>query len=222
MSVQKVTAGDQTWSVSCPSCPCSLCSPLVSTSSPPTTATNMWTYLTRSALPCVVLGVSTSMFVVGIVHVCGGQCTCVCLHTCTYVYVLLLYTYVQYQSLPFVTYIQSFMATLMVVPSPLLGSVSMKACTLHLSLLRPPLPADYRIRFNFRGVKCLWRAVYILPADYVVITNRKDPTLSRPRREDGEPIKQIILPHTQLRGGGGGGRCPGGHRGQFTPGLQCP
>ena len=30
------------------------------------------------------------MFVVGIVHVCGGQCTCVCLHTCTYVYVLLL------------------------------------------------------------------------------------------------------------------------------------
>ena len=79
-----------------PSCPCSLCSPLVSTSSPPTTATNMWTYLTRSALPCVVLGVSTHMFVVGIVHVCGGQCTCVCLHTCTYVYVLLLYTYLQY------------------------------------------------------------------------------------------------------------------------------
>ena len=27
VSVQKVTAGDQTWSVSCPSCPCSLCSP---------------------------------------------------------------------------------------------------------------------------------------------------------------------------------------------------
>ena len=104
MSVQKVTAGDQTWSVSCPSCPCSLCSPLVSTSSPPTTATNMWTYLTRSALPCVVLGVSTHMFVVGTVHVCGGQCTCVCLHTCTYVYVLLLYTYLQYSSLPFVTY----------------------------------------------------------------------------------------------------------------------
>ena len=96
VSVQKVTAGDQTWSVSCPSCSCSLCSPLVSTSSPPTTATNMWTYLTRSALPCVVLGVSTSMFVVGIVHVCGGQCTCVCLHTCAYVYVLLLYTYLQY------------------------------------------------------------------------------------------------------------------------------
>ena len=96
VSMQKVTAGDQTWSVSCPSCPCSLCSPLVSTSSPPTTATNMWTYLTRSALPCVVLGVSTHMFVVGIVHVCGGQCTCVCLHTCTYVYVLLLYTYLQY------------------------------------------------------------------------------------------------------------------------------
>ena len=97
VSVQKVTAGDQTWSVSCPSCSCSLCSPLVSTSSPPTPATNMWTYLTRSALPCVVLGgVSTRMFVVGIVHVCGGQCTCVCLHTCTYVYVLLLYTYVQY------------------------------------------------------------------------------------------------------------------------------
>ena len=47
------------------------------------------TYLTRSALPCVVLGMSTHMFVVGIVHVCGGQCTCVCLHTCTYVYVLL-------------------------------------------------------------------------------------------------------------------------------------
>ena len=40
---------------------------------------------------------------------------------------------------------------------------------------------------------------------HVVITNRKDPTLSRPRREDGEPIKQIILPHTQLRGGGGAG-----------------
>ena len=96
VSVQKVTAGDQTWSVSCPSCPCSLCSPLVSTSSPPTTATNMWTYLTRSALPCVVLGASTYMFVMGIVHVCGGQCTCVCLHTCTYVYVLLLYTYIQY------------------------------------------------------------------------------------------------------------------------------
>ena len=96
VSVQKVTAGDQTWSVSCPSCPCSLCSPLVSTSSPPTTATNMWTYLTRSALLCVVLGVSTHMFVVGIVRVCGGQCTCVCLHTCTYVYVLLLYTYLQY------------------------------------------------------------------------------------------------------------------------------
>ena len=94
VSVQKVTAGDQTWFVSCPSR--SLCSPLVSTSSPPTTATNMWTYLTRSALPCVVLGVSTHMFVVGIVHVCGGQCTCVCLHTCTYVYVLLLYTYLQY------------------------------------------------------------------------------------------------------------------------------
>ncbi len=37
VSVQKVTAGDQTWSVSCPSCPCSLCSPLVSRSSPPTT-----------------------------------------------------------------------------------------------------------------------------------------------------------------------------------------
>ena len=85
VSVQKVTAGDQTWSVSCPSCPCSLCSPLVSTSSPPMTTTNMWTYLTRSALPCVVLGVSASMFVVGIVHVCGGQCTCVCLHTCTHV-----------------------------------------------------------------------------------------------------------------------------------------
>ena len=77
VSVQKVTVGDQTWSVSCPSCPCCLCSPLVSTSSPPTTATNVWTYLTRSALPCVVLGVSTHMFVVGIVHVCGGQCTCV-------------------------------------------------------------------------------------------------------------------------------------------------
>ena len=104
-----------------------------------------------------------------------------------------------------ICYIQLFMATLMVTPSPLLGSVSMKACTLHLSLLRPPLPADYRIRFNFRRVKLLWRAVYILPADYVVITNRKDPTLSRPRREDGEPIKQIILPHTQLRGGRGGG-----------------
>ena len=28
VSVQKVTAGDQTWSVSHPSCPCSLCSPL--------------------------------------------------------------------------------------------------------------------------------------------------------------------------------------------------
>ena len=83
VSVQKVTAGDQTWSVSCPSCPCSLCVPLVSTSSPSTTATNMWTYLTRSAWPCVVLSVSTHMFVVGIVHVCGGQCTCVCLHTCT-------------------------------------------------------------------------------------------------------------------------------------------
>ena len=51
-----------------------------------------------------------------------------------------------------ICYIQSFMATLMVAPSPLLGSVSMKACTLHLSLLRPPLPADYRIRFNFRGL----------------------------------------------------------------------
>ena len=54
-----------------------------------------------------------------------------------------------------ICYIQSFMATLMVTPSPLLGSVSMKACTLHLSLLRPPLPADYRIRFNFHGVKLL-------------------------------------------------------------------
>ena len=58
-----------------------------------------------------------------------------------------------------ICYIQSFMATLMVAPSPLLGSVSMKACTLHLSLLRPPLPADYYIRFvtfaglNFCGVK---------------------------------------------------------------------
>ena len=51
-----------------------------------------------------------------------------------------------------ICYIQSFMATLMVAPSPLLGSVSMKACTLHLSLLRPPLPADYRIRFNSCGV----------------------------------------------------------------------
>ena len=29
-----------------------------------------------------------------------------------------------------ICYIQSFMATLMVAPSPLLGSVSMKACTL--------------------------------------------------------------------------------------------
>ena len=97
VSVQKVTAGDQTWPVSSSFCPCSLYSPLVSTSSPPTTATNMWTYLTRSALPCVVLGVSTHMFVVGIVHVCGGQCTCVWLHTCTvYVYVLLLYKYLQY------------------------------------------------------------------------------------------------------------------------------
>ena len=109
VSVQKVTAGDQTWSVSCPSCPCSLCSPLVSTSSPPTTATNTWTYLTRSALPCVVLGVSTHMFVVGIVHVCGGQCTCVCLHTCTYVYVLLLYTYVPTVLIFATCYIQSFM-----------------------------------------------------------------------------------------------------------------
>ena len=54
-----------------------------------------------------------------------------------------------------ICYIQSFMATLMVSPSPLLGSVSMKACTLHLSLLRPPLPADYHIRFNFCGVKLL-------------------------------------------------------------------
>ena len=52
-----------------------------------------------------------------------------------------------------ICYIQSFMATLMVTPSPLLGSVSMKACTLHLSLLRPPLPADYRIHFNFHRVK---------------------------------------------------------------------
>ena len=76
--------------------PAPLCSPLVSTSSPPMTAANMWTYLTRSALPCVVLDVSTYMFVVGIVHVCGGQCTCGYLHTCTYVYVLLLYIYLQY------------------------------------------------------------------------------------------------------------------------------
>ena len=90
MSVQKVTAGDQTCSVFCPSCPCSLCSPLVSASSPPMTATNMWTYLTSSALPCVVLGVSTSMFVVGIVHMCveGSLHVCVCIHVhmCMYCY----------------------------------------------------------------------------------------------------------------------------------------
>ena len=107
MSVQKVTAGDQTWSVSCPSCPCSLCSPLVSTSSPPTTATNMWTYLTRLALPCVVLGVSTCMFVVGIVHVCEGQCTCACLYTCTYVYVAIVH--IRTVLIFAICYIQSFM-----------------------------------------------------------------------------------------------------------------
>ena len=45
-----------------------------------------------------MLGVSTHMFVVGIVHVCGGQCTCVCvcIHVHMCMYVLLLYTYLQY------------------------------------------------------------------------------------------------------------------------------
>ena len=42
-----------------------------------------------------------------------------------------------------ICYIQSFMATLMVTPSPLLGSVSMKACTLHLSFAG----------LNFRGFR---------------------------------------------------------------------
>ena len=109
VSVQKVTAGDQTWSISCPSCPYSLCSPLVSTSSPPTTATNMWTYLTRSALSCVVLGVSTHMFVVGIVHVCGGQCTCVCLHTCTYICVCIAIVHIPTVLIFAICYIQSCM-----------------------------------------------------------------------------------------------------------------
>ena len=89
MSVQKVTAGDQTWSVSCPSCPCSLCSPLVSTSSPPTTATNMWTYLTGQL--CLVwcwvyqltcLWWVLYMCVEGSVHVC----VCIHVHMCMYCY----------------------------------------------------------------------------------------------------------------------------------------
>ena len=57
-----------------------------------------------------------------------------------------------------ICYIQSFMATLMVAPSPLLGSVSMKACTLHLSHSDPhyPLTTVYALTFaglNFCGVK---------------------------------------------------------------------
>ena len=153
VSVQKVAAGDQTWSVSCPSCPCSLCSPLVSTSSPPTTATNMWTYLTRSALPCVVLSTSTCMFVVGIYCTCVWRAVYMCVFAYMYICVCIAIVHIRTVLIFAICYIQSFMATLMVAPSPLLGSVSMKACTLHLSLLRPPLPADYRIRFNFHRVK---------------------------------------------------------------------
>ena len=148
VSVQKVTAGDQTWSVSCPSCPCSLCSPLVSTSSPPTTATNMWTYLTK--VSSALCGVGRVNF-----HVCGGYLLYMCVFAYMYICVCIAIVHIRTVLIFAICYIQSFMATLMVAPSPLLGSVSMKACTLHLSLLRPPLPADYRIRFNFRRVKLL-------------------------------------------------------------------
>ena len=60
---------------------------------------------TRSALICMVLGVSTYMFVESIV------CTFVCvdIHVCTYVYLLLLYTYVHTVINLAISYIQFFM-----------------------------------------------------------------------------------------------------------------
>ena len=76
-----------------------------------------------------------------------------CVFAYMYICVCIAIVHIRTELIFAICYIQSFMATLMVAPSPLLGSVSMKACTLHLSLLRPPLPADYRIRFNFCGVK---------------------------------------------------------------------
>ena len=109
VSVQKVTAGDQTWSVSCPSCPCSLCSPLVSTSSPPTTATNMWTYLTRSALPCVVLSASTYMFVVGIYCTCVWRALYMCVFAYMYICVCIAIVHIRTVLIFAICYIQSFM-----------------------------------------------------------------------------------------------------------------
>ena len=88
MGLVQVTAGNQTWSVSCPSCPCSLCSPLVSTSSPPTTATNMWTDLTRSALP-VWCWVCQHPCLWWVLYMCVDSvhvCVCIHVHMCMYCY----------------------------------------------------------------------------------------------------------------------------------------